>query len=104
MTLDRRQATTTTVGAAARVTPSAPHRGPLFSVVVPVFDPVAEHLIACIRSVRAQSYPNWELVLVDVSGGPARPSHLRAFCRIGRPRPYRATATTQALPRTRTSA
>jgi len=61
---------------AARVTPSAPDRGPLFSVVVPVFDPVAEHLTACIRSVRAQSYVNWELVLVDVSGAP----HVRPIC------------------------
>ena len=61
---------------AARVTASAPGDGPLFSVVVPVFDPVAEHLVACIRSVRAQSYPNWELVLVDVSGAP----HVRPIC------------------------
>ncbi len=61
---------------AARVMPSAPRHGPLFSVVVPVFDPVAEHLVACIRSVRAQSYPNWELVLVDVSEAP----HVRPIC------------------------
>ena len=60
----------------ARVTPSAPPPGPLFSVIVPVFDPVAEHLVACIRSVRSQSYPNWELVLVDVSEAP----HVRPIC------------------------
>ena len=37
-----------------------PADGPCFNVVVPVFNPEAEHLTACIRSVRAQTYGNWE--------------------------------------------
>ena len=61
---------------AARSVLSAPEDGPTISVVVPVFDPVAEHLIACIRSVRDQTYTNWELVLVDVS----RATHVRPIC------------------------
>jgi GT2 family glycosyltransferase len=61
---------------ASRTIPAAPAEGPVFSVVVPVFDTVAEHLTACIRSVRAQTYLNWELVLVDVS----RAAHVRPIC------------------------
>ena len=61
---------------ASRVVPPAPSSGPLFSVIVPVFDPVAEHLTACIRSVRDQTYHHWELVLVDVSSAP----HVRPIC------------------------
>lgn len=47
-----------------------PPAGPRFSVVVPVYNPAAEHLTECIRSVRAQTYQDWELVLVDVSDAP----------------------------------
>lgn len=61
---------------AARVVPDAPDHGPSFSIVVPVFNPEAEHLTACIRSVRAQTYQNWELVLVDVSSA----AHVRPIC------------------------
>ena len=61
---------------ASRAVPPAPATGPLFSVVVPVFNPQAEHLSACIRSVRAQTYGSWELVLVDVSTAP----HVRPIC------------------------
>lgn len=38
---------------------------PLFSVVVPVFAPPLNVLHEMIRSVLAQSYPNWELCLVN---------------------------------------
>ena len=47
-----------------------------FSVLAPVFNPPAALLEACIRSVRAQSYANWELVLVDVSDAP----HVAPIC------------------------
>ncbi len=61
---------------ASRISPTAPLSGPCFSIVVPVFNPVAEQLTACISSVRAQTYDNWELVLVDVSTAP----HVRPIC------------------------
>ena len=61
---------------ASRNIPSAPHTGPAFSIIVPVFNPIAEHLIACIRSVRSQTYANWELVLIDVSDAP----HVAPIC------------------------
>jgi GT2 family glycosyltransferase len=51
--------------------------GPTFSILTPVFNPSAHLLEACIRSVRAQSYPHWELVLLDVSDAP----HVAAICR-----------------------
>ncbi len=38
---------------------------PLISVVTPVYDPDADVLAACIDSVRAQRYANWQLCLVD---------------------------------------
>jgi glycosyltransferase involved in cell wall biosynthesis len=39
--------------------------GPLISIVMPVYRPKAEHLIAAIESVRAQLYVNWELCICD---------------------------------------
>jgi glycosyltransferase involved in cell wall biosynthesis len=36
-----------------------------FSVLTPVFDPPVGALRAAVESVRAQTYPDWELVLVD---------------------------------------
>ena len=60
----------------ARIITPAPDPGPLISIVVPVFNPQPEHLTACIRSVRAQTYTSWELVLVDVSTAP----HVRPIC------------------------
>lgn len=38
---------------------------PLFSLVIPVYNVVDEQLIACIESVKNQTYKNWELRLVD---------------------------------------
>ncbi len=38
---------------------------PKVSVVVPVHDPSAEHLEACITSILAQSYPNLEVCIAD---------------------------------------
>ena len=40
-------------------------RGPLISVVIPVFDPDPAHLSAAIASVKAQIWPKWELCLAD---------------------------------------
>lgn len=45
---------------------------PLFSIVVPVCDPEPAWLQDCINSVRAQSYPGWELILSD--DGSQKPS------------------------------
>ena len=47
-----------------------PEEGPSFSVVTPVFNPDAAFFTECIRSVRDQTYPRWELVLVDASDVP----------------------------------
>lgn len=38
---------------------------PLISIVVPVYNVLSEQLIDCIESVKAQTYKNWELCLVD---------------------------------------
>lgn len=38
---------------------------PLISVVVPVYNVLSEQLIECIESVKAQTFDNWELCLVD---------------------------------------
>ena len=45
-------------------------RGPLVSVVVPVFNPPAAFLQAMIQSVVDQTYPRWELCLADASTAP----------------------------------
>lgn len=42
-------------------------QGPRISIVVPVFKTNPRHLTDCINSVLAQSYYNWELVLVNAS-------------------------------------
>ncbi len=55
----------------------APHAsGPKVSILVPVFNPPAEFLEACIRSVRGQTYNNWELVLMNASDAP----HVDPIC------------------------
>ena len=38
---------------------------PLISVVVPVYNTAPTHLKSCIESVRAQSWPHWELCIAD---------------------------------------
>lgn len=40
-------------------------RGPLISVVVPVYNPDIALMCEMIRSIQKQSYPNWELCLAD---------------------------------------
>lgn len=52
----------------------------LFSVLVPVFDPDIELLRACLDSIIAQSYPDWEACLVDdASTNPAVRDLLREY-------------------------
>ncbi len=50
--------------AAAAELATLPSR-PLISVVMPTYDVEPRHLRAAIGSVRAQHYPDWELVIVD---------------------------------------
>jgi O-antigen biosynthesis protein len=50
-------------------------RRPVFSVIVPVYNPPERWLRACIESVLAQVYPHWELCLAD-DASPA--PHVRA--------------------------
>jgi glycosyltransferase involved in cell wall biosynthesis len=38
---------------------------PLISLIVPVYNPHADHLKACLDSVIAQVYPHWQLCLAD---------------------------------------
>ena len=52
---------------------------PKISVVVPVFNPPAEYLDAMVKSVRAQTYANWELCLADASTLPHVKPLLEAF-------------------------
>jgi glycosyltransferase involved in cell wall biosynthesis len=40
---------------------------PLISIVVPVFNPPAVHFLSMVYSVVNQTYPNWQLVLVNAS-------------------------------------
>jgi GT2 family glycosyltransferase len=44
---------------------TAPEHGPLISVLTPVHDPPPHMLEEAIASVRAQTYPHWELCLLD---------------------------------------
>ncbi len=54
---------------------------PKISVVVPVFNPPAEYLDAMVKSVRAQTYANWELCLADASTLPHVKPLLEAFAK-----------------------
>jgi len=51
---------------------------PLISILMPTFNPNPRHLLAAIRSVRAQIYPRWELCIADdASNDPAVGALLR---------------------------
>jgi GT2 family glycosyltransferase/glycosyltransferase involved in cell wall biosynthesis len=52
-----------------------PYR-PLISIVTPIYRPEVEHVQAVIHSVQAQTYPDWELCIVN--GSPEIP-HLRGL-------------------------
>jgi GT2 family glycosyltransferase len=50
----------------------SPEQGPLFSIVTPVFNTPVDVLRECIDSVLAQTFADWELILVDdASSDPA---------------------------------
>jgi GT2 family glycosyltransferase len=48
---------------------AAPRTGPLVSVVMPVYRPELWYFRACVDSVLAQEYGNWELCLCDDASG-----------------------------------
>ncbi|HXG47062.1 MAG TPA: glycosyltransferase, partial [Methylomirabilota bacterium] len=50
-------------------------RAPLVSVIIPTFDRLGQ-LVEAIASVRAQTYPAWELIVVDDGSGDGTPSYL----------------------------
>jgi glycosyltransferase involved in cell wall biosynthesis len=53
--------------------------GPLLSIVMPCHDTPAEFLDATVSSIRAQSYPNWELCIAD--DGSRNPGTLKVLSR-----------------------
>jgi GT2 family glycosyltransferase len=46
-----------------------PAGNPLVSIVCPVYRPVIGEFLTAVDSIRAQSYENWELILVDDASG-----------------------------------
>ncbi|MEA2781369.1 MAG: hypothetical protein QOK29_2913 [Rhodospirillaceae bacterium] len=55
-------------------------RTPLISVLMPVYEPAADHLREAIASVQSQLYPNWELCIADdASRSPAVRAVLESF-------------------------
>lgn len=56
---------------------------PKISVVVPVYNPVAEHLKACIDSIRSQTYRNVELCLCDDGSTSEVRDYLRTLSHSG---------------------
>ncbi len=60
--------------------PDLPTRGPLLSIVVPVYRPSLWFFRACVQSVTSQTYENWELCLCDDgSGDPDLAEQMREF-------------------------
>lgn len=58
---------------------NAPQK-PLLSIVMPVYNPLPEHISAAVQSVRRQSYENWELRMADdASNDPEIPRLLREY-------------------------
>lgn len=57
-------------------------KGPLFSILLPVYRTPPTLLDACVASVLAQDYPHWELCLVDdASGSPDLTAQLEQLAR-----------------------
>jgi GT2 family glycosyltransferase len=58
-----------------------PDGDPLVSIICPVYRPEIGAFLAAVDSVRAQSYPHWELLLVDDASGDAGLSEtMRHLC------------------------
>lgn len=49
---------------------SAPSRPPIISVLMPVYNPPVAYLSEAIKSVQKQTWPDWELVVVDDGSEP----------------------------------
>ncbi len=62
------QATEAELGRQRSLAGAWPKDAPRFSIVVPVYRTPAPFLEEVIASVRAQTYPHWELILVNASG------------------------------------
>jgi len=76
------------VRAYRRLTPRPrPSPSRLFSIICPVFNTDPAMLRACLRSVRRQTYPAWELLLID--DGSSDPRTRRALQRAARRRRVR---------------
>ena len=54
---------------------------PKISIITPVFNTPAAWLTACVESVLAQAYENWELILVDDES--TDPETLRVLLELG---------------------
>ena len=44
---------------------SLPASVPLVSIVIPFYDTYAQYFGACLDSVLQQSYPSWQVIVVD---------------------------------------
>ena len=76
---------------------SAPGETPLVTVVMPVWNR-ASVLRRAVESVQAQTYPNWELIVVDDGSTDDTASILEGLAHVRR-RICLITATTQVSPR-----
>jgi O-antigen biosynthesis protein len=63
-----------------------PEEPPLVSVICPVFRPAIGDFIAAVESVRGQSFPHWELLLVDDGSGEPGLSAVMAALAAAEPR------------------
>lgn len=64
-----------------RITAAPSESGPAFSILMPVYNPEPEHLLAAIDSVLAQNYSNWELCIADDASTDSRIRTILESCR-----------------------